>query len=159
MKVYYFRAEQFLNTDIGTAWNFFSSAKNLAKITPPELDFKILTQLDDKDIYEGMLIEYTVKPLFGIPLHWQTEIWKINKPEKFTDKQLKGPYKIWEHTHQFIQQENGILMKDEVKYQLPFGVIGQLAHSLIVKKKIERIFSYRKEILNKIFTENGNNIN
>ena len=159
MKIYNFKASQFLPTDINSAWDFFSSAKNLALITPPELDFKILTDLDGKDIYEGMLIEYTVKPLLGIPLHWQTEIGKINKPVMFMDKQLKGPYKIWEHTHHFTKKENGVLMEDEVKYQLPFGIIGQLTHSLIVKKKIERIFEYRKMILETIFTENGNNIN
>jgi ligand-binding SRPBCC domain-containing protein len=156
MKIYYYKTEQFLSTDMNTAWNFFSSARNLATITPPELDFNILTQLDDKDIYQGMLIDYTVKPLFGIPLHWQTEIWKIKKPEMFTDKQLKGPYKTWEHTHRFFQKEKGVLMKDEVKYVLPFGIIGKLVHSLIVRKKIERIFNYRKDILNKIFKENGN---
>jgi ligand-binding SRPBCC domain-containing protein len=158
MRIYYYNTEQFLLTDIISAWHFFSSAKNLARITPPELDFKILTELGDEDIYEGMLIEYTVKPLFGIPLHWQTEIWKINKPQMFIDKQLKGPYRIWEHTHEFIQKEKGILMKDSVKYQLPFGVIGKMAHSLIVKQKIERIFGFRREILTKIFKENGNNI-
>ena len=159
MKIYYFKASQFLSTDINTAWNFFSSAKNLATITPPELGFKILTDLDEKDIYEGMLIDYTVKPLFGIPLHWKTEIQKIEKPFMFMDKQLKGPYKIWEHTHHFTQKEGGVFMEDEVKYQLPFGIIGQLTHSMIVRKKIERIFEYRKMILDKIFIENGNNIN
>ena len=70
----------------------------------------------------------------------------------FVDRQLKGPYKMWEHTHEFIEQEKGILMKDSVKYQLPFGIIGKMAHSLIVKQKIERIFNYRKGILQKIFT-------
>ena len=74
----------------------------------------------------------------------------------FSDKQLKGPYKTWEHTHRFFQKEKGVLMKDEVKYVLPFGTIGKLVHSLIVRKKIERIFNYRKDILNKIFKENGN---
>ena len=156
MKIYYYKTEQFLSTDMNTAWNFFSSARNLAIITPPELDFNVLTQLDDKDIYQGMLIDYTVRPLFGIPLHWQTEIWKIKKPEMFTDKQLKGPYKTWEHTHRFFQKEEGVLMKDEVKYVLPFGIIGRMIHSLMVRKKIERIFNYRKDILNKIFKENGN---
>ena len=159
MKIYQYKTSQFLSTDINTAWNFFSSAKNLATITPPELGFKILTDLGDKDIYEGMLIEYTVKPLLGIPLHWKTEIGKIDKPNMFMDNQLKGPYKIWQHTHHFTQKENGVLMEDEVKYQLPFGFIGQITHSLIVKKKIERIFEYRKETLDKIFKKNGNNIN
>lgn len=158
MKIYYYKTEQFLSTDINTAWNFFSSAKNLARITPPELDFNILTALDEKDIYQGMLIEYTIRPLFGILLNWQTQILTIKKPEMFIDKQLKGPYKIWEHTHEFIQTEKGVLMKDSVKYLLPFGILGNIAHSLFVRRKIERIFNYRKQVLNKIFNQNANDI-
>ena len=158
MKIYYYKTEQFLSTDINTAWNFFSSAKNLARITPPELDFNILTALDEKDIYQGMLIEYTIRPLFGILLNWQTQILTIKKPEMFIDKQLKGPYKIWEHSHEFIQTEKGVLMKDSVKYLLPFGILGNIAHSLFVRRKIERIFNYRKQVLNKIFNQNANNI-
>lgn len=158
MKIYYYKTEQFLSTDINTAWNFFSSAKNLARITPPELDFNILTALAEKDIYQGMLIEYTIRPLFGILLNWQTQILTIKKPEMFIDKQLKGPYKIWEHTHEFIQTEKGVLMKDSVKYLLPFGILGNIAHSLFVRRKIERIFNYRKQVLNKIFNQNANNI-
>lgn len=159
MKTYIYKTTQFLPTDINTAWNFFSSASNLATITPPEMDFKILTDLEGKDIYEGMFIDYTVKPLFGIPLHWQTQIKKINKPAMFMDTQLKGPYKLWEHTHHFTEKDNGVFMEDEVKYQMPFGIIGQLTHSLIVKKKIAGIFEFRRKTLEKIFTKNGNNIN
>lgn len=151
MKTFYYHTEQFLPIDIHTAWNFFSSAINLAVITPPELDFKILTDLDNTEVYEGMLIEYQLKPLFGIPVHWQTEIFQINKPVKFTDRQLKGPYKTWEHTHIFIQRDDGVLMEDRVKYKLPFGLIGQIAHFLFIKRKVENIFIYRKEILKKIF--------
>ncbi|MEO9022065.1 MAG: SRPBCC family protein [Ginsengibacter sp.] len=158
MSIYYYNAEQFLPINIDEAWNFFSSAKNLSVITPPEMGFKIITDLDNKQIYEGMLIEYTVKPLFGIPLHWQTEIFKVNKPQIFADRQLKGPYKAWEHTHTFIEKENGVLMHDQVKYQLPFGMIGRITHSLLVRKKIENIFIYRRKALEKIF-ENGNNNN
>jgi len=157
MSQFLYTTEQFLPITINNAWDFFSSAKNLALITPPELDFKILTDLDGKEIYKGMLIDYTVKPLFGVPLHWKTEICKIEKPGLFTNTQLKGPYKIWEHTHTFIEKDNGVLMKDEVKYQLPFGTIGRMAHSLFVRKKIENIFIYREEILNKIFKDHGNN--
>jgi ligand-binding SRPBCC domain-containing protein len=133
------------------AWSFFSSAKNLALITPPEMEFKILTKLDDKEIYEGLLIDYTVKPVLGIPLNWQTEIFKVDKPHSFADRQLKGPYKIWEHTHTFIQKENGTLMIDELKYQIPLGILGDLAHSIFVKKKVAEIFKFRERALEKIF--------
>ena len=156
MKTYFYKDEQFLPVDINKVWDFFSSAENLAVITPPELGFKVLTSVKDQEIYEGMLIEYKVSPLFKIPLHWKTEISKVDKPHSFTDRQLKGPYKLWEHTHEFIVKENGILMKDTVKYQLPFGILGQLAHSIIVRKKLSYIFAYRKQILNQIFKSHGN---
>ncbi len=115
------------------------------------MDFQILTSLDDREIYEGMVIDYTVKPLLGLPLRWQTEIVKVNKPFYFTDRQVKGPYKIWEHTHTYFEKENGILMTDEIKYQLPLGILGNWMNTLIVQKKIESIFAYRKAILIKMF--------
>ena len=149
--IYYFKTEHLLPVSIDVAWDFFSSAKNLARITPPEMEFKILSNLDEKEIYEGMIIDYIVKPAFGIPLKWQTEIINVNKPHSFADRQLKGPYKIWEHTHTFIQQENGTLMQDEIKYQIPLGILGQLAHSLFVREKVKDIFRFRENALNKIF--------
>lgn len=149
--IYYFRTEHLLPVSIDQAWDFFSSSKNLALITPPEMDFKILSRHDEKEIYEGMLIDYTIKPVFGIPLNWQTEIFNINKPHSFTDRQLWGSYKIWEHTRTFIQQEYGVLLEDEIKYQIPFGIIGQLVHKLFVKEKVKEIFQFREKALDKIF--------
>lgn len=157
MAVYYYNAEQLLPISIEKAWDFFSSAKNLAVITPPQMQFNILTNLDGREIYEGMLIEYKLKPLLGITVRWKTEICKVDKPVMFTDRQLKGPYKIWEHTHTFIKKDNGILMKDQVKYELPFGIIGSIVHKLTVRKNIENIFKYREKVLKKIFKENANN--
>ena len=149
--IYHLRTEHLLPVSIEIAWHFFSSANNLAMITPPEMDFKILTKLEDKEIYEGLLIDYIVKPVFGIPLNWQTEIFKVDKPHSFEDRQLKGPYKIWEHTHTFIQKENGTLMIDEVKYKIPLGILGQLAHAMFVKEKVAEIFKYREKALENIF--------
>lgn len=148
---YTFKTEQFLDIDIDTAWDFFSSAGNLAVITPPEMAFMIHTDLDGLEMYEGMIIDYTVKPLLGIPLNWKTEISKVNKPHLFIDKQLKGPYSVWEHTHRFIEKDNGVLMQDEVKYQLPLGYIGSLIHNFIVREKIRKIFKFREETLTRLF--------
>lgn len=154
--MYDYKAEQILSIDLKTAWNFFSSAKNLAIITPPELGFKIRTPLIEEEIYNGMRIEYTVKPLMGIPLQWVTEIQEVKRWAHFTDVQIKGPYKIWKHTHTFIEEKEGVRMFDQIQYQLPFGILGRLAHRFIVRKKIERIFTFRKEVLNKLFLQNGN---
>lgn len=151
MSVFQYKAEQFLPIDIEKAWDFFSSPKNLSVITPPEMGFKILTELNGKEIHDGMLIDYTVKPLLGIAMHWQTKIRDVEKHKVFADSQLKGPYKSWEHTHTFEEINNGVLMKDIINYELPFGFIGDIAHTLLVKKKIENIFAYRKSVLEKIF--------
>ncbi len=149
--MYQFRADQFLPIPIEQAWAFFSAAQNLSKITPPEMKFNVLTQLKDEEIYNRMLIDYTVRPLFGIPLHWQTEICKVERPTMFTDQQLKGPFKIWHHTHTFKSVSGGTLMSDVVDYELPLGLIGKLAHRILVKKRVENIFIFRKKILETLF--------
>ena len=159
MHIFQYRTEQLLPIDIETAWSFFSSPANLIVITPDELDFNIITALDNEEIYEGMFIEYRVRPLLGIPVRWKTEICKLNSPFSFTDRQLKGPYKIWEHRHTFIEKDNGVLVTDEVNYQLPFGVLGSIIHLLLVRRKIEKIFNYRRQMLHKIFVTNEHPVN
>lgn len=151
MSTYYYKSIQWLPVRVEQAWDFFSSAKNLSKITPEDMSFKIKTALGDEEIYEGMLIEYSVKPLFGIPLYWKTEITEVHAPNAFKDNQVKGPSALWEHTHTFTEQGNGTLMQDTVKYRMPFGFAGRLAHRLVVKKRINEIFSYRRKVLEKIF--------
>ncbi|WP_294249942.1 SRPBCC family protein [uncultured Chryseobacterium sp.] len=145
--------EQQLNCDIETAWIFFSAANNLSKITPKEMNFIVLTQFEDDEIYEGMLIDYFVSPLFGIKMKWQTEIIQVDFHKSFTDFQKKGPYKLWHHHHEFIQNENGILMKDTVDYELPLGFLGEIVHSLMVKKKVQDIFDYRYKVLEERFNK------
>jgi ligand-binding SRPBCC domain-containing protein len=142
---------QKLPITIGQAWEFFSTPRNLSRITPPDLDFRILTPDIGDQIYNGMLIDYRVKPLFGIAMKWTTEIVNVSPYQFFTDRQMKGPYKKWEHTHYFQELEDGILMTDVVNYQLPFGRIGRLFHWLWIQSKIEYIFNYRMNTLNKIF--------
>jgi ligand-binding SRPBCC domain-containing protein len=145
--------EQQLNCDIETAWKFFSAANNLSKITPKEMKFVVLTEFENDEIYEGMIIDYFVSPLFGIKMKWQTEIIHVDLKKSFTDFQKKGPYKLWHHFHEFIENENGVLMKDTVDYELPLGFLGEIAHSILVKKKVEDIFNYRHQILEEKFNK------
>ncbi len=143
--------EQQLSCDIETAWKFFSSANNLSEITPKDMGFIVLTKMDRDEIYEGMLIDYYVSPLFGIKMKWQTEITHVDFRKSFIDFQKKGPYKLWNHHHEFIPNENGVLMKDTIDYELPMGFLGEIAHSLFVRKKLEYIFDYRFKVLNELF--------
>lgn len=151
MKKNILHREQFIPISIKEAWDFFSNPKNLNKITPKDMGFVVLTDLDDKPIYNGMRIDYMVRPLFRIPMHWTTEILSVTAPHQFIDKQVKGPYALWEHTHIFQEVSGGINMTDHVVYSLPLGWLGALAHKLIVKNKLESIFNFREETLSNYF--------
>ena len=149
--VYQLHKTQQLNCNIETAWNFFSSPQNLSRITPGDMKFKVVSSLPEGNIYEGMIIDYKVSPLLGIPVNWQTMITQVNEKTSFTDIQLKGPYKSWKHSHEFIPNEQGVLMKDTVEYELPFSIIGSIAHTLWIRKKLEQIFDYRSGACDVLF--------
>jgi ligand-binding SRPBCC domain-containing protein len=149
--VYHLHKSQQLYCDIETAWNFFSSPHNLSRITPVDMRFKVLSHLHEGNIHEGMIIDYEVSPVLGIPMKWQTLISLVNDQQNFTDVQLKGPYKLWNHFHEFIPNEQGVLMKDTVEYALPMSFIGNIAHTLIIRKKLQQIFDFRYEACEALF--------
>jgi ligand-binding SRPBCC domain-containing protein len=151
MKRFTLNTRQILPISLEEAWAFFSSPKNLSKITPEYMNFKILSGFDEGTTREGMIIKYKVHPVMGIPLTWVTKITNVSAPHEFTDMQLKGPYKEWVHTHRFREIEGGVEMTDELVYQLPFGPIGLIAHALFVRKQVESIFAYREATLDKLF--------
>ena len=153
MKKYHLHREQLLKVSIEEAWDFFSSAKNLSKITPPEMQFEIISEQKNEPVFSGMEIDYIVKPLFGIPVRWKTLIDKVDEPNYFSDKQLRGPYTLWEHSHHFKITDKGLLMTDDLTYQLPFYIIGEIAHWLFVRKRIEQIFDFRYQALERMFNQ------
>ncbi|MHC5202486.1 SRPBCC family protein [Myroides sp. LJL119] len=152
MKYQLYREQQ-LNCSLQTAWEFFSTPNNLSKITPSDLRLTVLNDFKDEPIFQGMLISYTVSPICNIPLTWVTKITQVDKLKSFTDFQAKGPYKYWNHFHEFVENQHGVLVKDTVDYQLPFGFVGTLAHDVLVKKKLESIFDFRQVVLDQFFNK------
>ncbi|MDV3822875.1 hypothetical protein CMU07_08920 [Elizabethkingia anophelis] len=148
---YHLYREQQLNCNIEEVWDLFSSPLNLSKITPQDMKFTVLSDLKNTPIYEGMEIDYLVSPVLGIPLQWKTRITQVNYKKSFTDLQAKGPYRYWNHYHEFIENDKGVLMKDSVDYELPFGLLGKLAHSLFVHKRLKSIFEFRYNFLEGYF--------
>jgi ligand-binding SRPBCC domain-containing protein len=123
-------------------FEFFSNATNLERITPPELNFHIITP-EPIEMREGSLIEYRLK-VNGFPVGWKTLISKWDPPNEFVDEQLSGPYKQWIHTHRFIEIEPGrTRIEDEVRYRLPFEPFGDLAH-FFVERQLKHIFDNRE---------------
>lgn len=151
MRHFILEREQLINTTLEEAWRFFSSPENLEELTPDDMGFDIITPKPIPDMYEGQLIEYKVRPILNVPLYWKTEIVNVSHLSSFVDTQLKGPYKLWRHTHTFQKVDGGVLMKDKVEYALPLGIIGRLAHTLFVKRKLNKIFDYRLNTVDKIF--------
>lgn len=151
MAFYQFQREQFIKASIDELWDFISSPQNLKKITPKNLGLDIRTPNLSNKIYEGMIISYTVSPLFGIPTNWVTEITHIKDKSYFVDEQRVGPYKIWHHQHIILPKNNGVIMKDIVSYQPPFGVLGRIANALVIRNTLNEIFDYRTIALEKIY--------
>ena len=143
---------QSLPIDLKTAWDFFSSPRNLAVITPPEMGFDVRSELPEK-MYPGMFITYTVRPLLGIPLTWVTEITHVSEGAFFVDEQRVGPYRIWHHQHFFREIPGGVEMTDIVDYQLPFGFVGKWVHPFLVAPRLDHIFRYRNKKLIELFGE------
>lgn len=150
-KVYSLKKVQFLPIKLEEAWEFFSSPANLKKITPPELGFNIISEHHGDEMYAGQLIEYTVKPVLGIPLYWMTEITNVQSMKYFIDEQRYGPYSFWHHQHHFKEVSGGVEMTDIVHYKIPFWFFGDIANSLFVKRQLEKIFEFRTEVTDKTF--------
>ncbi|HWI92506.1 MAG TPA: SRPBCC family protein [Flavisolibacter sp.] len=149
-KVHNLTSVQKLPVSLEKTWKFFSDAHNLLTITPPFLNLTVTNEVFGDEVYAGQIISYKVKPLAGIAVSWTTEITHIVKEKMFVDQQIKGPYKLWHHQHHFKSIEGGTEMTDVVHYSLPFGLVGELTHS-IVKRKLMEIFTYRFDKINEVF--------
>ena len=148
--MYQLKTTQFIPATMKECWDYFSSPGTLKEITPPGMGFIIKTDLPSK-MYEGMMIEYKVTPLLGIPMTWITEIKAVKEGQFFIDEQRKGPYAIWHHEHHFKEVDGGVEMTDIVSYEVPFGILGKLVHPIIVKPKLNQIFQYRTKKVEEIF--------
>jgi ligand-binding SRPBCC domain-containing protein len=151
MALYQLKRTQVLPISIEKAWDFFSSPFNLKEITPPDMGFQVKLVQENQKMYPGMIIGYKVSPIFKIPISWVTEITHVQEPYYFVDEQRFGPYSLWHHQHHFREVEEGVEMTDLVSYKIPFGVLGDFAHWLFVKKRLEYIFDYRYQTLEKLF--------
>jgi ligand-binding SRPBCC domain-containing protein len=150
-KVYSLQTVQQLPVSLEVAWDFFSSPKNLQKITPDHLGFQIISKHHGEKMYSGQIIEYKVKPVLGIPLYWMTEITHVEDKKYFIDEQRFGPYSLWHHQHHFKENDKGVEMTDIVHYKLPLGFLGDIAHTLFVKNQLKQIFDYRYKVVDQLF--------
>ena len=149
--IYQLKREQHINCSLSDAWAFFSTPRNLDKLTPDSVGFKI-THCSSETAPEGQMIGYKVKVAPFIWVTWLTEITKVNDMHSFVDDQRIGPYKVWHHTHRFEEKDGGVLMTDEVTYVMPFGIIGTIVHGMFVKNKLRHIFDERKRLCEQYFS-------
>ena len=150
MKIYRLETIQNLPISKSHAWDFLSNPKNLKRITPDYMGFKIINGVDDK-MYAGQIIQYMVTPVMGIPTKWVTEITHVDDGNYFVDEQRFGPYSLWHHKHFIKAIKNGVEMKDIIDYKIPLGIIGRIAQPILVAPKLKEIFEYRKNALIELF--------
>ena len=149
LKIYELKRQVIIPAPIGEVFSFFSAVENLNLITPPWLYFKILTPLPVV-IKKNALIDYSIKFL-GLRMIWRTEITVWQPPDRFVDRQIKGPYRVWEHTHLFEEKVGGTQMEDVIRYAVPGFVLSPLIHFLFVRPRLEKIFSFREKSILEYF--------
>jgi hypothetical protein len=147
MRIHELRCEQRFPLGIAETFEFFEDPGNLALITPRWLGFEIRTP--DVEMRAGAQIDYTIRWL-GLSMPWRSLIEQYDPPVAFVDKQIRGPYALWEHLHRFLPDGDGTLVTDIVRYALPFGALGSLAHSILVQRQLREIFRYRQRTLAEI---------
>jgi ligand-binding SRPBCC domain-containing protein len=146
MKIHTFTQEQWLPRSREEVFPFFADARNLEAITPPWVGFQILTP-GPIEMTVGAIIDYRIR-LHGIPLRWRTEITAWSPLDHFVDEQRRGPYRRWVHTHRFVPRDGGTLCLDHVEYAVPGG---GLVNRWLVRPDIERIFAFRRGVLDQRF--------
>ena len=153
MKVRHLVREQLLGGSLGDVFAFFTDVRNLERITPPWMGFRILTT-QPVTLGQDATIDYSIR-LVLVRLRWRTRIVDWQPGVRFVDVQERGPYALWEHTHSFDDTGAGVLMRDQVRYALPFGPLGSLAHAVVVRASLRRIFDYRRDLLAERFPPPG----
>jgi ligand-binding SRPBCC domain-containing protein len=152
VRTYVLQREQHLPGTPRDVFAFFGDAHNLEAITPPLLRFEMITP-DPITMGAGTLLRYRLK-VRGLPMRWLTLIQEWDPPHRFADEQLQGPYALWHHTHTFSPDgHGGTVMRDVVRYALPLGWVGELAHRLLVRGDLERIFEFRAQAVAARMTE------
>lgn len=146
MPIYRLRSAQHLSVSLDEAWRFFSDPRNLAVITPPDMQFA-LTCDPPEVVYPGLILTYRLRPLLGIPTTWVTEITHVQEHVRFVDEQRVGPYSLWHHEHTFEAISGGTAIADDVWYSLPFGLLGAITHAALVRGRLRNIFAFRRRVL------------
>jgi len=143
-RVHIFEQQQRIERPIAATFEFYGDARNLERITPPWLGFEVMTPAPI-EMGVGTLIEYRLR-LHRVPVRWRTRIEAWEPPRRFVDVQVKGPYSLWEHTHEFEEDGPGAtIIRDRVRYAIPFGPLGELAERVLVRRDLRRIFDYRRD--------------
>ena len=150
MKPFILERTQTLPIPIETAWKFFSNPANLARITPPDMEFRIPSP-HQGDVYAGQIFTYTLRPLLRLSVNWTTEITHVESPNFFVDEQRFGPYRFWHHQHRFREVEGGVEMHDLVHYLLHHEQLAGLINRLFVAPRLASIFDYRRRALAELF--------
>jgi len=149
MHVYTLRCEMVAPIPIAEVFRVFEDPYNLARITPPWLRFRV-TSTERVEMCKDAQIDYVIRWL-GIPMRWRTVITQYEPPHLFVDEEVRGPYRLWRHRHEFEATAEGTLVRDRVDYALPLGILGRAAHGLMVGAQLRGIFAYRQAKLNELF--------
>ena len=146
MKIHRLQITQRVPASLHETWTFLSSPKNLRQLTPPWLDLRLEGEVKE-ELYNSQLIAYTMRPLFGLPMTWVTEIKQVYKGDRFIEEQKFGPFKLWHQEHFFRKIDGGTEIEDVIQYALPGGLLANVLHESLVRKRLADIFQFRGQAI------------
>jgi ligand-binding SRPBCC domain-containing protein len=153
MSVRHLRRRLRVDRAIDEVFAFFERPENLGRITPPSMGMRILSA--DREMRENLEIDYAITPFPKVPARWRSRITAYDPPHSFTDVQLRGPYARWEHSHLFHPDGDSTIVEDDVTYEMPFGLLGDIVEPWLVRPRLRAIFDYRAAAISRIMPDRG----
>jgi ligand-binding SRPBCC domain-containing protein len=153
MSVRHLRRRLRVDRAIDEVFAFFERPENLERITPPSMGMRILSA--DREMRENLEVDYAITPFPHLPSRWRSRITAYDPPHSFTDVQLRGPYARWEHSHRFSSDGDATIVEDDVTYEVPFGLLGDIVEPLLVRPRLRAIFDYRAAAIGRILPDRG----
>ncbi len=148
----HFVKESRINAPPEVVFDFHEQPAALTQLIPPWEKMQVVESAGSLEPGSRVVLRGHLGPL---PIEWVAVHTEYEPPRLFADRQESGPFTWWYHRHRFSDDgAGGTILRDEVEYEAPLGLIGKWLGGWLIRRKLERMFAYRHETTRR-FVESG----